>query len=40
MRQKYYSRSALIDMRINNPAKYESMRDDIMQAYSEGRVKK
>ena len=40
MRKTYYSRTALIDMRINNPAKYEAMRDDIMKAYADGRVKK
>lgn len=40
MRKTYFSRTALIDMRINNPQKYESMRDEIMQAYAEGRVKK
>lgn len=40
LKKNYYSRSALIDMRINNPAKYEAMRDDIMKAYAEGRVKK
>lgn len=39
-RKQYYSRTELIDMRLNNPAKYESMRDDIMQAYREGRVRR
>ena len=40
MRKQYFKRSELIDLRINNPAKYESMRDEIMQAYTDGRVKK
>lgn len=40
MKKTVYSRTALIDMQINNPAKYEAMRDEIMQAYNEGRVKK
>ena len=40
MRKQYYSRAELIDLRINNPTKYDSMRDDIMRAYTEGRVRK
>ncbi len=40
MRKQYYSRSELIDLRINNPSKYEANRDDIMRAYAEGRVRK
>jgi hypothetical protein len=39
-RQNYYSRTELIDLRINNPAKYDAMRDEIMKAYEEGRVRK
>ena len=39
-RQQYFSRTELIDMRINNPTKYDSMRDEIMKAYAEGRVRK
>ena len=40
IRKEYYSRSELIDMRINNPTKYEANRDQIMKAYAEGRVRK
>lgn len=40
MRKTYYSRAELIDLRINNPSKYDAMRDDIMKAYTEGRVRK
>lgn len=40
VKKSYFSRTALIDMRINNPSKYEAMRDEIMKAYAEGRVKK
>jgi len=40
VKKTYFSRTALIDMRINNPAKYEAMSDEIKQAYNEGRVKK
>ena len=39
-RKSYFSRTELIDLRINNPTKYDSMRDEIMKAYSEGRVRK
>ena len=40
MRKTYYSRSELINLRINNPEKYEAQRDEIMKAYAEGRVRK
>jgi len=40
MRKQYYSRAELIDLRINNPNKYDAMRDEIMQAYTDGRVRK
>lgn len=39
-RTNYYSRTELIDLRINNPSKYEGMREEIMKAYAEGRVRK
>ena len=39
-RKTYFSRAELIDLRINNPAKWDAMRDEIMQAYAEGRVRK
>lgn len=39
-RKQYFSRTELIDLRINNPNKYEAMRDEIMQAYADGRVRK
>ena len=39
-RKKYYSRTELIDLRINNPSKYEAMSEDIRKAYAEGRVRK
>ena len=39
-RKTYFSRTELINLRLNNPNKYEAMRDEIMQAYAEGRVRK
>ena len=39
-RKTYFSRTELINLRMNNPNKYDSMRDEIMKAYSEGRVRK
>ena len=39
-RKQYYSRGELIDLRINNPTKYESMLPEITKAYHEGRVRK
>ena len=39
-RKTYFSRTELIDLRINNPAKYEAMLPEIKQAYNEGRVRK
>ena len=39
-RKTYFSRTDLINLRLNNPNKYEAMRDEIMQAYAEGRVRK
>jgi hypothetical protein len=36
---KIYSRSKLMAMYINDPAKYASMREEIDRAYAEGRVK-
>jgi len=38
--KQYFSRTELIDLRINNPAKYEAMSEEIKQAYTEGRVRK
>lgn len=40
MKKDYFSRAMLIDMRINNPTKYESMLPEIKKAYAEGRVRK
>lgn len=39
-RKQYYSRSELINLRINNPQKYEAMLPEIKAAYVEGRVRK
>lgn len=39
-RKQYFSRTELINLRINNPNKYDAMRDEIMQAYAENRVKR
>jgi hypothetical protein len=36
--KKKYKRSDLIHMKLHQPQRYESMRDEIMQAYAEGRV--
>lgn len=40
VRKQYYSRTELINMRINNPNKYEAMLPEIKAAYMEGRVRK
>lgn len=37
--RKVYRRADLIRLKIRDPQKYESMQDEIMAAYSEGRVK-
>ena len=37
--RKVFRRADLINLRINNPDKYEAMEDEIMLAYAEGRVK-
>ncbi len=37
--QKVYRRADLIRLKMRDPAKYESMSDDIMAAYQTGRVK-
>lgn len=39
-RRKYYSRTELIDLRINNPQKFEAMSEEIQKAYAEGRMRK
>lgn len=37
--KKVYRRADLIRLRINNPAKYDAMQEEISAAYREGRVK-
>jgi hypothetical protein len=37
--KKIYSRSQLMNLRLNNPSKYEAMQDEIERAYAEGRVR-
>lgn len=37
--KKIYRRADLIQLKMRNPAKYEAMSDEILQAYAEGRVK-
>jgi hypothetical protein len=37
--RKVYRRADLIRLKMTDPARYESMNDEILQAYSEGRVK-
>lgn len=37
--RKVYRRADLMNLRIRNPAKYEAMYDEIMQAYADGRVR-
>lgn len=37
--RKIFRRSDLIRLRMNDPDRYEAMSDEIMKAYSEGRVK-
>ena len=39
-RKQYYSRTELIDLKINNPQKYQAMLPEIKAAYIEGRVRK
>ena len=39
-RKQYFSRTELINLRINNPQKYEAMLPEIKAAYLEGRVRK
>ena len=36
---KVFKRNELLHLRMTNPAKYESMEDEIMRAYAEGRVR-
>lgn len=38
-KRKIYRRADLINLRITDPNKYDAMEDDIMRAYTEGRVK-
>ena len=37
--RKTYRRSDIIDLMVRNPDRYAALADEIMQAYSEGRVK-
>ena len=37
--KKIYRRADLIRLRTNNPDRYESLQDEILQAYADGRVK-
>lgn len=37
--QKVYRRADLIRLKMTDPARYESMNDEILQAYSQGRVR-
>jgi hypothetical protein len=37
--KKVYRRSDLIRLKIKDPARYESMQDEIYAAYTEGRVR-
>lgn len=37
--RKIYKRSDLIRLQMNDPARYEAMNDEILAAYSEGRVR-
>ena len=39
VKRKVYRRADLINLRMTDPKKYEAMEDDIMRAYTEGRVK-
>lgn len=39
-RKQYFSRTELIDLKINNPTKYQAMLPEIKAAYIEGRVRK
>lgn len=38
-RRKIYSRAQIINMKINDPAQYESRQDEFDKAYQEGRVR-
>ena len=37
--KKVYRRADLIRLRMNDPARYDALQDEIMAAYAEGRVK-
>jgi len=37
--RKVYRRADLIRLKMRDPGKYDAMSDEIMAAYSEGRVK-
>jgi hypothetical protein len=37
--KKVYRRADLIRLRLENPDRYDALSDEIMKAYSEGRVK-
>ena len=37
--KKIYRRADLIRLRTNDPQRYESLQDEILQAYAQGRVK-
>jgi hypothetical protein len=37
--KKVYRRADLIRLRLENPDRYDALQDEIMKAYSEGRVK-
>jgi len=37
--KKIYRRADLIRLKTNDPQRYEALQDEILQAYSEGRVK-
>lgn len=37
--KKIYRRAEIMNLRVHNPRKFEAMRDEIEQAYAEGRVK-
>ena len=39
-RRQYFSRTELIDLRINNPEKFAAMSEEINKAYAEGRMRK
>jgi hypothetical protein len=37
--KRVYRRADLIRLKMTDPARYESLSDEIMQAYADGRVK-